>query len=1577
MSFPHNMDQNMPDSLSRRPTSSMSTVRSRRRPNTPPLSLIFPTAYPFQLDPVTPPPRLESYDHSIDYMATIRPRKPFTDPPRRISSRHTGPRLPSVPFRLGPAVPLHSATPSSLDVTVVQSLHDDEMNMNILTLFPPTPSPSIHTPNRKASVDKLLPTLSISTDHRVKIADRRDTMESLPGPSMPRKELPPTPPEAEEEGQEGEAFNTSSASASTSVAFSEPQLPPRPQRRRRPASGYPQPMARASTSHDSLDSALADNRLSSQHLDVDLDSYSTTEYDTEDDVLEDCEPTLSFRTASTTDSTHYTPSSVGASKGHRPAEGEPRIRLRTNTGRSTAYSSAESSMASGAYSYSAYADGSLYHPHPPPMPSVPRQTKNEQIGLGFSMPDLAIPTFQAESSPSVADPNSPAGSFAHRPWRRDPASQRMRSDSASSAVDYDSELNQSANTPPVDLAVDGIDFPDMPWANKEDLASDAVALVEDGKSRVIDKTRIAGLGGVESLEGDVLASLAGTTHLLLDNIGSNLEQVLPALLSVVASTLVVLDISANGLPLLPETLRHCTLLEELNVSGNPIRVLPTWMAELVEMRVLAVDGCQLQSIPQDLSALGRLHTLCLRGNRLVSLPSWLCLLSHLETLRVDENPFAPEWLPIVSPILTSSSATMPARAIPPRSSSVQRRPTYARSRSSSAAISLNSSSEDGQSPLAQATSSLNLDSINENAPRSAPPPSSNDIVPHSANPLSASPSSPEKMSTILESPRGLRKMKSASDLLAGLDNAGPSKPSVRGPSHDLQSSAGINHSDSVFARSLGAKEGARIGASILPNYEGSTSPSKQPRPSTSSSATGKSGKWGFLRKMSKHRLRGDKDSSPRSSDGNVSPVPPLIHAHSDMGPRSPQSARPSFSTAQSSLTLPLHRNAMSEFGSLPSTPSVASIAAVPHTLPATSHGSNSLPRAVKRRSYLMVDQAPSLSVNIPSWSPFFVDHSTFEHPSPNPPNQIDLSTPDPQLSGQGTGLFPSQTLRSEPFQNGLGSPVQLNPEARYAQGLESIKSYLRDLFDLSRTPIEPYGSFEVVQTVEHGHESPDTSSAGLSRESRSSIADARRTRRPTMDVNSLAGAEGSLTASSASVVSCETAESGVLTGKKFKNDAAKRARVLREIWETERTYVRGLGELVTIYVKPSSHPVNAGKSNETIIPAPERKVVFGGIESILSIHRDNLLPALEKAIRPLLEGKDDEDGDLSTTTAHAVGEVFRTYIAYMKQYSSYINNFDNAQSRMKTWSAPSSVPTTPSYPSRPSLGRSSTAHTGSVSSAAISVGMGLSSLSLPLAEAMPSTGNQMSSSQKKRVKAFLKKCREHPLHSQINLESYLLLPIQRVPRYKLLLEDLAMCTMPQADGPRDTLDDALNEIASLASLMNEEKRDADSRLRLLHWQKRITMRGPSPLVQPHRRLIMDGALTLIRLVKKASSFVEMDTTVANFSVSCKADIEQTITPSKVVVPVEHITPEPMDRPIMLILCSDLLALVQQRTAAGGWDGPVDLFNVLRMGTLREPASIVHGNVLRVVDNKSIYYFNGESPEMILQWSRAINSARRR
>ena len=51
---------------------------------------------------------------------------------------------------------------------------------------------------------------------------------------------------------------------------------------------------------------------------------------------------------------------------------------------------------------------------------------------------------------------------------------------------------------------------------------------------------------------------------------------------------------------------------------------------------------------------------------------------------------------------------------------------------------------------------------------------------------------------------------------------------------------------------------------------------------------------------------------------------------------------------------------------------------------------------------------------------------------------------------------------------------------------------------------------------------------------------------------------------------------------------------------TERTYVKGLQELIDIYIKPAVAPVtpvnilgSVSSTKETIIPVAERRIVFG------------------------------------------------------------------------------------------------------------------------------------------------------------------------------------------------------------------------------------------------------------------------------------------------------------------------------------------------------------------------------------------------
>lgn len=322
----------------------------------------------------------------------------------------------------------------------------------------------------------------------------------------PSQSLPPTPPV-----NEGTTFSLNSSS---SLAFNEPTITQRPRRGRRPASAYPVPEGSAYQPQRKYTDPTPRTHHDAQ-LDVDLDAYSTTDFD------ESREPTLSFVTTSTVDSTTGTPQSIGGEFEYKPGGGkqsemEPRIRVRT--GRSTAYSSAESS---GAYSYHAYADNNIYNPSPPPMPSVPSAYANDQVGLGITAHDGALPTrhrdSQVGSSPSTNAPVSPTNSFAHRPWKRDVIN-RLRSDSASSSITTASVSTSDSHPSVAEGSTSSHPYPfagyahNLPWEREEIKLStpDAVGLVDEGKERIFDKAKLEEVGGLDALTAAEIAGLRGT-----------------------------------------------------------------------------------------------------------------------------------------------------------------------------------------------------------------------------------------------------------------------------------------------------------------------------------------------------------------------------------------------------------------------------------------------------------------------------------------------------------------------------------------------------------------------------------------------------------------------------------------------------------------------------------------------------------------------------------------------------------------------------------------------------------------------------------------------------------------------------------------------------------------------------------------------------------------------------------------------------------------------------------------------------------------------------------------------------------
>lgn len=64
------------------------------------------------------------------------------------------------------------------------------------------------------------------------------------------------------------------------------------------------------------------------------------------------------------------------------------------------------------------------------------------------------------------------------------------------------------------------------------------------------------------------------------------------------------------------------------------------------------------------------------------------------------------------------------------------------------------------------------------------------------------------------------------------------------------------------------------------------------------------------------------------------------------------------------------------------------------------------------------------------------------------------------------------------------------------------------------------------------------------------------------------------------------------------------------------------------------------------------------------------------------------------------------------------------------------------------------------------------------------------------------------------------------------------------------------------------------------------------------------------------------------------------------VDVDCLAPELTPRALLGILCNDLLVLCRDPSEGRDINSPVDLWAVLRMQTLPQPASIVHGNGMR-------------------------------
>ncbi|GAA5895216.1 hypothetical protein JCM6882_006617 [Rhodosporidiobolus microsporus] len=613
------------------------------------------------------------------------------------------------------------------------------------------------------------------------------------------------------------------------------------------------------------------------------------------------------------------------------------------------------------------------------------------------------------------------------------------------------------------------------------------------------------------------------------------------------------------------------------------------------------------------------------------------------------------------------------------------------------------------------------------------------------------------------------------------------------------------------------------------------------------------------------------------------------------------------------------------------------------------HGERAAPIPQKRRSFLLLDSFPSPRSATPR-----------DLPSPTPQHEHDHKAALRSVLAylrDLDDLSPDVSLPTIPLEAST-------PRLRHSPSLESTSPSLRHSPSLgaiginSRSVSSSSASISAMRRAQSTRRLPSNSSSPRPDSSRlSAYYD---------DEGANDGRSPTPLASSSS--------------SKLADEPGKREAVLKEIVETEQTYLRGLEELCGIYVASASVPLSTAGTGkkDTVLPAAERRAVFSNIEAIRDFHRKILLPDLLAAVR---------GGGESVEVAGKVGEVFMQHASFLKIYSSYINGFDDALARIQTWAK------TTSSSSRPGTSA------GNYGSPALG--------SLTSFDATAGIASSLSSSQKKRIKSWMKRCKAHPSHSQISLESYLLLPIQRIPRYRLLLESLSACTPSPATAtaspanldpsaspsvslasslrlePHPTLAQAVQEMDAVAVILNESKRENEGRAQLLNWQNRITQKFKSSLVQPHRALLRSGNLTLVRSVKRNTTHVEPPLP-SLYRKPAHDDESELFTLFQENKQVE----------LIALLCTDLLVLCKAPLPPLDQDpnSPIELYTVLRLnsssgvlggggsGKGEPPVSLMPNDGMlriRVGDKAIIYVQCGErdappTRKNAVDWMNAIN-----
>lgn len=266
----------------------------------------------------------------------------------------------------------------------------------------------------------------------------------------------------------------------------------------------------------------------------------------------------------------------------------------------------------------------------------------------------------------------------------------------------------------------------------------------------------------------------------------------------------------------------------------------------------------------------------------------------------------------------------------------------------------------------------------------------------------------------------------------------------------------------------------------------------------------------------------------------------------------------------------------------------------------------------------------------------------------------------------------------------------------------------------------------------------------------------------------------------------------------------RRYRNLHELLETERNYIDSLRKMNDIFIaplhpgakaKPSSSSSSSSEEQSvddpvnpsTILTPNQVQVLSAGILNIVRINEEFLkvleeIPNLRHSASQDEEISNDVTAEMISTMANSVAQIFLRRSATFKLYISYISSYEGA-SRL-------------------------------------------------VVELMQSN---------EQFKEFCQRCNDRLSNENSRvktIQGFLVMPVQRLPKYQVLLEELLKNTTETAV-EFASISSSLKQISEITLYCNEKKKELENTLRVIELRNELKIKN---LVQPHRKFVREGEL---------------------------------------------------------------------------------------------------------------------------------------